>query len=150
MNTHTISNLTLPIRGSSALILELLFVVLSLNALTTVLRMYPVPVVFADLLLVPLISRILSNSNFNANTAVYHVNMMMKSYANRMALSKQNSRKPEMPDLAPNARTVISMMQSLAMGKATESTARTMVFLISCFVNGVSLLNSNTLLVSLK
>lgn len=67
-----------------------------------------------------------------------------------MALSKQNSRKPEIPDLAPKASTVISMIQSLAIGKATESTALTMVFLISCLVKGVSLLNSNTLLVSLK
>lgn len=40
-----------------------------------------------------------------------------------MALKKQNSRSPEIPDLAPIVRTTISIRQSRAMDDETESTA---------------------------
>lgn len=67
-----------------------------------------------------------------------------------MALKKQNSRRPEIPDLAPMVRTTISIRQSRAIDDETESTALMTVLRMFCRVMGVSLLIWKTRLVNLS
>lgn len=67
-----------------------------------------------------------------------------------MALKKQNSRRPEIPDLAPIVRMTISIRQSRAIEDETESTALMTVLRMFCRVMGVSLLIWKTRLVNLS
>lgn len=59
-------------------------------------------------------------SNFKANTAVYQVKRSTKSKASKIALRRQNSRNPGIPDLAPTQKIIISVKQSQAIKLMAE------------------------------